>query len=251
MLHPGEVGVAGGRDAVLPARVVVFNAGVPLFHVKGWIGHDEVGAQVGVFVVTEGVGRFAAEVEVDATDSHVHGRQAPGGGVGFLAVDGDVAQFAFVFFDEAFALDEETAGAHGGVVDAAFVGLQHFDDEGDDGLGCVILAALFAFTQGELAEEVFVDMAEDVFCVQGFVLERDLGDFVDELAEDVGVYLAAGVVFIEYVFEFGVLLFDFFQGVVDEFADAGEFVGDLFAVLDFDFGARRDLGVILQILPTG
>jgi hypothetical protein len=185
VLHPGEVGVAGGRDAVLPAGVVVFDAGVPLFHVEGWIGHDEVGAQVGVFVVAEGVGRFAAEVEVDATDGHVHGGQAPGGGVGFLAIDGDVAQFAFVFFDEFFTGDEESAGAHGGVVDAAFVGLQHFDDEGDDGLGGVILAALFAFTQGELAEEVFVDMAEYVFGVQSFMLERDLGDKVDKLAEDV------------------------------------------------------------------
>lgn len=267
VLQPGEVGVAGGGDAVLPAGVVVFDAGVPLFHVEGWIGHDEVGAQVGVFVVAEGVGRFAAEVEVDAADGHIHGGQAPGGGVGFLAVDGDVTHafgrsrrpasrdtstsWCVVCLDEFFTGDEESAGAHGGVINTAFVGLKHFDDEGDDGLGGVILAALFAFTQGELAEEVFVDMAEDVFGVQGFVVERDLGDFVDELAEDIGVYLAACVVFIEHIFEFGVFLFDFFQGVVDEFADAGEFVGDLLAVLDLDFGSRRDLGVVLQVLPTG
>jgi hypothetical protein len=42
----------------LPAGVVVFDAGVPLFHVEWRIGHDEVG----VFVVVEAVGRFAAEV---------------------------------------------------------------------------------------------------------------------------------------------------------------------------------------------
>ncbi|MGQ4810040.1 hypothetical protein NKDENANG_03485 [Candidatus Entotheonellaceae bacterium PAL068K] len=251
VLHPGEVGVASGRDAVLPAGVIVFDADVPLFHVKGWIGHDKVGAQVRVFVVAEGVGRFAAEVEVDAAKGHVHGRQAPGGGIGFLAVDRDVAPFAFVFFDEAFALHEESAGAHGRVVNAAFVGLQHVDNEGDDGLGGVILAALFALTQGELAEEVFVDMAEDVSGLQGFVVKRDLGDFVDELAKDVGGYLAAGVVFIEHVFEFGIFLFDFFQGVIDEFANAGECVASLLAVLDVDLRARRDPGVVLQILPTG
>ena len=177
VLHPGEVGVVGGRGAVLPAGVVVFDAGVPFFHVEGRIGHDEVGAQIGVFVVAEGVGPFAAEVEVDAADGHIHRRQAPGGEVGFLAVDGKVARFAFVFLNEAFALHEESARAHGGVVDAAFPGLQHFDDEGDDGLGGVELAAPSAFIQGELTEAVFVDMAKDVFGIQRFVVERDLGDF--------------------------------------------------------------------------
>ena len=108
-----------------------------------------------------------AEVEVDAADGHVHGGEAPGGGVGFLAVDREVAELAAVFLDKALALDEEAAGAHGGVVDAALVGLEHLDDQGDDGLRSEVLAALLALGEGELAEEVFVDLAEDV--------ARDLG----------------------------------------------------------------------------
>jgi len=58
--------VAGRRDAVLPVRVVVFDAGVPFLHIEWRIGHHEVRAQVWVFIVAEGVGRFAAKIEVDA-----------------------------------------------------------------------------------------------------------------------------------------------------------------------------------------
>ena len=56
-----------------------------------------------------------------------------------------------VLFDELVAGDKETAGAHGGVVHAARIGLQHFHNQGDDAFRRVILAALFAFGQGELA----------------------------------------------------------------------------------------------------
>ncbi len=96
------------------------------------------------------------------------------------------------------ALHEEAAGAHGRVVDPALEGLEHLDDEGDDGLGRVELAALLAFGQGELAEEVFVDVAEDVLGLQDGVLERDGGDQVDQLAEFGLVDLQPGVLLVEH-----------------------------------------------------
>jgi hypothetical protein len=48
----------------------------------------------------KGVSRFLAEIEVDAANGQVHGRQTPGGGVGFLTVDGHIAELAAVGFDE-------------------------------------------------------------------------------------------------------------------------------------------------------
>ncbi len=59
----------------------------PVADVERRVGQDEVGPQVGVLVPGEGVGGFSAQVEVDAANGQVHGRQAPSGGVGFLAVD--------------------------------------------------------------------------------------------------------------------------------------------------------------------
>ena len=88
---------------------------------------------------------------------------------------------------------KEAAGAHGGVVSAPLVGLEHLDDEGDDGLRPEILAALFPLREGELAEEVFVNVAEDVLGVQVGVLEGDGGDEVDEAAEVRRVELELGV----------------------------------------------------------
>ena len=60
VLHPGVVGVARGRRAVLPALVVPEPIAAPVAHVEGRIGEDEVGLEVGVAVVVEavGVGRF-------------------------------------------------------------------------------------------------------------------------------------------------------------------------------------------------
>ena len=51
-------------------------------------------------VVVEGVGVLGAEVGLDAADGEVHHGQPPGGGVGLLAVDADVAELAAVGFDE-------------------------------------------------------------------------------------------------------------------------------------------------------
>lgn len=203
VLDPGEVGVALGRGAVFPAGVA-FQLRVPPFaDIERRIGHDVVGPQVGVPVAGEGVGRFLAEIEVDAADRHVHGREAPGGGIRFLAVNGDVAQLSTVFLDELLALDEESAGAHGGIVDPALVGFEHLDDEGDDGFRGKVLATLFPLGEGELAEEVFVNVAEDILGVQVGVLEGDGGDEVDEAAEIGRVELELGVGLVEDVFSLG------------------------------------------------
>ena len=51
----------------------------------------------------------------------------------------------------------------------------------------VELAAFLAFGAGELAEEVFVDPAEDVFRAIGFVAEADGADEVDKFAQAVFV----------------------------------------------------------------
>ncbi len=208
----------------------------PFLHVEGRVGHDEVGAQVRVQVIQQGVGRAAAEVEVDTANGHIHGSQPPGGGVAFLPVDADLPAFAIgglaaVLFDELLALHEETAGTHGRVVDAALEGLEHFHDQGDDALGRVVLAALLAFGQGELAEEIFVDVAEDVL---GFQVERlalvlagsevGIREVADQPGQLAGVELDAGKVLVEHVLQAGVLTLDGFHGVVDQPADRAHFL---------------------------
>ena len=55
MLHPGEVGVAHRRDAMLPPLVVTQPVAAPVGDVEGRIGEDVVGAQVRVTVVLEAV----------------------------------------------------------------------------------------------------------------------------------------------------------------------------------------------------
>jgi len=144
------------RSARLPAHVVV--PAEPVGVVEGWVGEDVVGAEVGIEVVAEGVGVLGAEVGLDAAQGEVHDGEAAGGGVALsrtpprarpsgslwetkwalpprrfvLAVDADVAKPAAVGFDECFRLHEHAAGAAARVVDAAFVGGEHFDEAAHD-----------------------------------------------------------------------------------------------------------------------
>ena len=92
VLHPGEVGVAFGRDAELPAHVVVLAE--PVGIVEGRVGEDVIGvrrrftmpgqAEVGMEIAAEGVGMLGAEVRLNAPDGEVHHREPAGGGVAFL-----------------------------------------------------------------------------------------------------------------------------------------------------------------------
>lgn len=136
--------------------------------------HDEVGAQVGVLGAGVGAGGLFAEVVVQATDGHVPAGRAPSGGVGFLAVDADLAHLATVRFHEMFALHEEATAAAAGVVHTALIGLQHFHNQRDDALGCVGLAAALAGCNAEFTQEVAVDVAEDVLGLQRAVVERNV-----------------------------------------------------------------------------
>ena len=131
-------------------------------------------------VLEEGVGGLPAEVGLDGADGEVHVCEAPGGGVGLLAEDGDVGGVAAVGLDEGLGLNEHAAGAAAGVVDAALVGFEHLDEQAYDASGCVELAAEFALGLCELAEEVFVDAAEGVAGLGAVALEADVGDEVDQ-----------------------------------------------------------------------
>lgn len=66
-----------------------------------------------------------------------------------------------MLFDKAVAGNKESARTHCWVIHAPVVWLQHFDNKGDDTFWRVVLAPLFAFCQRELAEEIFVNVAEN------------------------------------------------------------------------------------------
>ena len=145
----------------------------------------------------------------------------------------EVADAAAVGEDELLALHEHAARAAAGVVDAALVRLDHLDQQLDDGLRRVELAAALAFGAGELAEEVFVDAAEHVLAAALGVAEADRADQVDQFAEPLLVERRPGVVLGEHALERRVVLLDRDHRVVDQLAD------------------RRLLGVRLEVRPAG
>ncbi len=179
-------------------------------------------------VVVKGVA--VGDLRVDAADGEVHLGQAPGGVVGFLAVDGDVSQLAAVGLDELLAADEHAARAAAGVVDAALVGGEHLDQHAHHARGRVELPAALAFGAGEAGEEVFVDAAEGVLGAV-YPLPRplsrkrarggkcDVAHQVDDLAEALLVEAGAGVVLGQHALERGVVALDGGHGVIDQLTD--------------------------------
>ena len=112
----------------------------------------------------EAVGVVFAEVVINAANRHIHGGEFPGGRVEFLPVDGHVVDVALMGGDKAFGLHEKAAAAHSRVIHATGVWLEHFNNQVNNGFWREILPAAFAFGLGEATEEVFVNVAENVFC---------------------------------------------------------------------------------------
>ena len=109
------------------------------------------------------VGVAPADVARQAVDGQVHLAEPYRGPHPLLTVDADLGVgVPLAFADKAGALYEHAAGATGGVQNTAVEGLDDRDDELDEGGGGEELAALLALRHGEVAQEVLVDLAEDV-----------------------------------------------------------------------------------------
>ena len=251
VLHLGEVGVAHGRDAELPALVLAQTLAAPVGDVEGRVGEDEVGFEVGKAIVVKGVALLDAAF--DAADGQVHLGQAPGGVVEFLAVNAElspgaaaVAVAGGVGFDELHRLDEHARGAAAGVIDAALEGFEHLYEQADDAAGGIEFAALLALRAGELAEEILIDAPEHVLGAGVGIAHADVGDEVNELPKALLVQGGPGVVPGEYTLERGVVALNGLHRLVHDLSD-GSLAGVLLKPRPAGLGRHPEdvLGAVL------
>ena len=115
------------RSAFLPVsghhsrkRLGNFSVGAAVVLREGRIGQHAVElANLAVFQnqrVLQGVAVFDGEAG-DVVEDHVHVADRPDRAVGVLAVEGEVVRVLALLLHILVGLDEETAGADGGVVD--------------------------------------------------------------------------------------------------------------------------------------
>ena len=95
------------------------------------------------------------------------------------------------------------------------------------------LAAFLPFGIGKLAEEVFIDAAEQVLGLVRILPKTDGADQVNQLAQALFVQFRVGVNFGEHALERRVGALDGVHRVVDQPADL------------------RLFGIVLQVLPAG
>src|SRR6266568_4150711 len=162
LLYPQVVGVIETGHAEGIARVVFDLFFVHAIHVKRRISHHEVESAatiMHILVVAVGL----ADITRKAVYGQVHAAQAHGLGGLLLAIDGNVgARVLLVVLHETGALHEHTTRTTGRVKDTPLKGFDDLDDQFDDGGRREEFAALLSLGHGELAQEIFIDFAEDV-----------------------------------------------------------------------------------------
>ena len=196
---------------------------------NGRIGDDAV---EGGEVVAGEEGRLAQRVAADdleirrAVQKEVHPRDGGGGEVLLLAEElaPKRAVVAVVFADVVDGLQQHAAGAAGRVVDGlALLGIEDVDHQAHDGARRVELARLLVGEVGELLDQVFVGLAEDVR-LRGLVAEADAGEVLDQVAEQgIGQPILVGPLGVaeDAVERFGVGLLDAAHGLLERLADVG------------------------------
>src|SRR5579875_4186291 len=95
VLNPGEVGVPGGRRAILPALIFSQAVAAPTLHVERRIGQNVIRLEVWEAVVVETIP--LGDLAVNTAQGQIHLGQTPPGVIKFLPVNADVAaRFASV-----------------------------------------------------------------------------------------------------------------------------------------------------------
>ena len=126
----------------------------------------------------------AHDLEVrDAVQEQVHAGDGRGGEVLLLAEElaPERAVVAVVLLDVVDGLQQHAAGAAGRVVDGlALLGVEDVDHQPHDGARGVELAGLLVGGVGELLDQVFVGLAEDVG-LRGLVAEADAREVLDQV----------------------------------------------------------------------
>ena len=173
--HPG-----GGKAGIVDQQGVVIPG--PLDGVGG-IGDDQL---KGLVIPVLGIGQsvLAGDVELvkaDVVEEHVDAAQVVGGDIDLLAVEATADGIAAQHLHR---LQQQRAGAAGGVVDLVDLGLAHGAQAGQQ-LGhvrrCEELAAGFSGVAGVHGHQVLIGVAKGIDLVVLHVAQLHIGHTVEEL----------------------------------------------------------------------
>ncbi|MNG04793.1 hypothetical protein D3C84_879500 [compost metagenome] len=103
--------------------------------------------------------------------------------------------------DELFRLHKHAARTAAGIIDFAMVWVKHRDKCFDNTGRCIELPALLTFSAGELAEEVFINLSQQITSLIGVTTETDGRDQVDQLTKLAIGQLGTSIALVEDVFQ--------------------------------------------------
>ena len=163
MLQPGKVGIACRWHPMLPATISPQQIAAPIAVIEGRIGNHKISFQILVGIVQKR--SFIVPFHlgtIDAPNRQVHLRQAPGGLVALLPINGDVVNPALMLSHKLFRLHKHPARSTAGVKHPPFVRFQHGNQQFYDATRRVELPALLAFRQGKLPQKILKHMPQHI-----------------------------------------------------------------------------------------
>lgn len=198
-----------------------------MLQVEGWIGDHEVGFQLGVLVIQQGVAH--ADIALQPVQDQVHLAQPDGGVDGFLAVEGQGS----AILGKPGRLNEHPAAAARRVQDSAALRGHHRHQQLDYRTRREELATAGPLSGGKVRDEILVDAAQYIALFACFPSEDIASEKVDQPGDTRPWQVAARVNFGQHPTQFGVTHLEQFHGPVE---------------FDFDVIIR---GMRDQIIPAG
>ena len=171
-------------------------------------------------IVEESVRVVAAEVCLDATDGKIHLCHLPCGRVGVLAIYSNVVYITTMVFYKLCTLHEHASRSAAGVIYAAIVRLQHFDQCANHAGGSIEFTSQLAFLFGKLGKAVFICSAEDI-AAAACVNHLNVGEQVNHITQTALVQFGTSEVLGEDILQSLVFFFDRSHCIVDHGADFG------------------------------
>ena len=162
--NPTIIGITGGwRVITHPTRIIhQLIICSPVLLIERRISHDEVGLQILVLVVMEGIGSHFAQVTGYTTNSQVHLCQLIRGVSIFLTINRDITLITMMGLDKLHALNKHTARTTTGVVNLTAIRLNHLCYQVNDGLWRVVFTFTLSLGYSKLSKEVLIHTAHQV-----------------------------------------------------------------------------------------
>ena len=202
VLNPSIVGVAGGRNAIFPAHIILQFVLSPVRKIKRRISHNKIKFFMRVLVIKERVCLIRSEISINTADSHIHFSHFPSVGVRFLPIYRNMVAVAAVRLQKFYRLHKHTARTAARIINAAIIKRFQYLNNGFHNAGRGIkFSALSPLIRRKLGNAIFIGMPQQILVFVCFRHIYIVGKQVYYIAQNPFIQSLISIIFRQNVFQ--------------------------------------------------